>query len=180
MSVVQALLGGLTLVANYIHSKLIERLTFLNDTTSSRRSVFPVRSSESLRAAFVYELPFDVASASACSRAGWTRWWRMGSQQHLHIPGRAPVTWSTVAPPARRLSAGQRNRQPGHEQHPLRQSFGEFKRVGASIRRSTLRCSRPPVRPVPIPHPHVPSTFSGIRLDGITNGVRRSRRSSPW
>jgi hypothetical protein len=94
---------GLTLVGNYIHSKLIERVTWLNDTDPvPEKRISPFDHPNRFVVALVYELPFgrgkrfDVQSRWANLLVGG---WGLNSI-YTYQTG-APITWvngSTTSP----------------------------------------------------------------------------------
>ncbi len=95
--------GGLTLVGNYIFSKLIERMTFLNDTdTQLEKRISPFDHPNRIVIAAVYELPFgrgrhfDIKSRWVDALVGG---WGLNSI-YTYQTG-APITWtngSTTSP----------------------------------------------------------------------------------
>jgi len=95
--------GGLTLVGNYIHSKLIERSTWLNDTDPQpEKRVSPFDHPDRLTAAATYELPFGKGKRFGVQSrwmdalvGGW------GINGIYTFQTGAPITWvngSTTSP----------------------------------------------------------------------------------
>jgi hypothetical protein len=95
--------GGFTMVGNYIFSKLIERMTFLNDTdTQLEKRISPFDHPNRIVIAAVYELPFgrgkhfDIQSRWLDALVGG---WGLNSIYTYQTGG--PITWnngSTTSP----------------------------------------------------------------------------------
>jgi len=96
--------SGLTLVGNYVFSKLIERDTWLNDTDPlPEKRISPFDHPNRFVLAFVYELPFGTGRRFLNSSARWENLlvggWGLNSI-YTYQTG-APITWvngSTTSP----------------------------------------------------------------------------------
>ena len=88
--------GGLTLVANYIHSRLEERMTWLNnDDPQPEKRVSPFDHPNRLVLANVYELPFGQGKRFLNSSSRWMNLLVGGwgiSSIYTYQTG-APITW---------------------------------------------------------------------------------------
>ncbi len=76
------------LIGNYIHSKLIERDSFLNDTDPApEKRISSFDHPNRFVAAFTYELPIG-RQASDFGRLGERDCGRVDAERHLHLPNR--------------------------------------------------------------------------------------------
>jgi len=96
--------SGLLLVANYIHSKLIERMTWLNDTnTQLEKRISPFDYPNRFVFAEVYELPFGKGRRFFNVQSRWADWLLGGWGVHMIYTYQTggPITWvngSTTSP----------------------------------------------------------------------------------
>src|ERR1019366_2027060 len=96
--------GGMTVVANYIHSKTIDRTTWLNDTDPlPEKRISPNDHPDRIVLATVYELPFGRGKQFSLggSRAADLAFGGWGLNSIYTYQVGAPVTWvngSTTSP----------------------------------------------------------------------------------
>ncbi len=96
--------GGMTFIGNYIHSKLIERLVYLNDSDPApEKRISPFDHPNRFVTALVYELPFGRGKRFLSGTSHWENLlvggWGLNSV-YTYQTG-APVTWvngSTTSP----------------------------------------------------------------------------------
>jgi hypothetical protein len=96
--------GGMTFIGNYIHSKLIERLVYLNDSDPApEKRISPFDHPNRFVTALVYELPFGQGKRFLSGASHWQNLlvggWGLNSV-YTYQTG-APVTWvngSTTSP----------------------------------------------------------------------------------
>jgi hypothetical protein len=96
--------GGMTFIGNYIHSKLIERLVYLNDSDPApEKRISPFDHPNRFVTALVYELPFGRGKRFLSGASHWQNLvvggWGLNSV-YTYQTG-APVTWvngSTTSP----------------------------------------------------------------------------------
>ena len=163
--------SGLLLVANYIHSRLIERLTFLNDTDlQPEKRLSPYDHPDRFVLAFVYELPFGRGKRFNVQ----SRWldmlvggWGLNSIYTYQVG--APVTFvngSTTSSGDYALANGTGNLDMSTLNFDNRS--GNLSASGASI--PSFDTSAFKTASTDQFQFHIrtfPTTFSAIRLDGI-------------
>ena len=150
---------GLTFVFNYIYSRLMEQMTWLNDSDPvPEKRVSPIDHPQRYVTAMTYELPIgkgralDFHSRLANSLVGG---WLLNNVYTFQMGGPIAVGQRQLIEPRRLRLLRRRPHEP--RQPP-----------GRTARPSTRRCSIPS-RPTPSTITSAPSppTFSNLRADGI-------------